>query len=107
MHQKIVAIALHVVADEFEIVAVGDIADSLGEKRLIGLDLFQADRTLLAGDFRDAGQFVDQIARRETAHREGEFCTQRHAVQDRAERKADQWSPPIEPPKMMMTAWMS
>ena len=78
-----------IVADEFEIVAVGDVADSLGEERLVGLDLFQADRTLLAGDFRDAGQFVDQIARRQTAHGEGEFCAQRHAVQDRAERKPD------------------
>ena len=90
VHQKIVAIALHVVADEFEIVTVGDVADSLGEKRLVGLDLLQADRPLLAGDFRDAGQFVDQIARRKTAHGEGEFCTQRHAVQDRAERKSYQ-----------------
>ena len=90
MHQEIVAIALQIVADEFEIVAVGDVADSLGEERLVGLDLFQADRALLAGDFRDTGQFVDQIARRETAHGEGEFRAERHAVQDRAERKADQ-----------------
>ncbi len=64
MHQEVVAIALQIVADEFEVVAVGDVADALGEKRLVRLDLFQADRSLLAGDFGDAGQFVDQIARR-------------------------------------------
>ena len=83
MHQEIVAIALEIVADEFEIVAVGDVADSLGEERLVDLHLFQPDRTLLAGDLGDAGQFVDQIARREPAHGEGEFRAQRQAVQDR------------------------
>ncbi len=90
MHQEVVAVALEIVADEFEIVAVGDVANALGEERLVGVDLFEADRALLAGDFGDAGQFVDQVARRQTAHREGEFGAERHAVQDRAERKPDQ-----------------
>ena len=89
MHQEIVAVALEIVADEFEVVAVGDVANSLGEERLVGVDLFQADRSLLAGDFGDAGEFVDQIARRQPAHREGEFRAERQAVQDRAERKPD------------------
>jgi hypothetical protein len=62
MHQEIVAVALEIVADEFEIVAVGDVADALGEERLVGLDLFQPDRSLLAGDFGDAGDLVDQVA---------------------------------------------
>ena len=74
MHQKIVAVALEIVADEFEIVAVGDVANSLGEERFVGLDLFQADRSLLARDFGDAGQFVDQIARGQPAHGEGKFA---------------------------------
>jgi hypothetical protein len=89
MHQEIVAVALEIVADEFEIVAVGDIADALGEERLVGLDLFQADRALLAGDFGDAGEFVDQVARGQPAHREGEFRAKRQAVQHRPQRKAD------------------
>ena len=84
MHQEIVAVALEIVADEFEVVAVGDVADALGQERLVGLDLFQADRSLLAGDFRDAGEFVDEVARRQPAHGEGEFCAERQAVQDGA-----------------------
>ena len=90
MHQEIVAVALEIVADEFEIVAVGDVANSLGEERLVGLDLFQADRSLLARDFRDAGEFVDQVARRQPAQREGEFGAERQAMQHRAQRKPDQ-----------------
>ena len=89
MHQEIVAVALEIVADEFEIVAVGDVADALGKERLVGLDLFQPDRSLLARDFGDAGEFVDQVARRQPAHGEGEFGAERQAVQDGAERKAD------------------
>ena len=85
MHQKIVAIAFEIVADEFEIVAVGDVTNSLGEERLVGFDFFQTDRTLLAGDFGDAGEFVDQIARRQPAHGEGEFRAERQTMQDRAQ----------------------
>ena len=73
MHQKIVAVPLEIVADEFEIVAVGDVADSLGQERLVGLDLFQADRSLLARDLRDPGELVDQIMRSQPAHGEGVF----------------------------------
>ena len=78
-----------IVADEFEIVAVGDVANALGEERLVGLDLLQADRPLLAGDLGDAGEFVDEVARRQPAHGEGEFRAERQAVQHHAERKAD------------------
>jgi hypothetical protein len=48
VHQKIVAVAFEIVADEFEIVAVGDVAYSLGQKRFVGFDFFEADRSLLA-----------------------------------------------------------
>ena len=89
MHQEIVAVALEIVADELEIVAVGDVADALGEERLVGLDLFQADRPLLARDFRDAGEFVDEVARGQPAHGEGKFCAERQAVQDGHQRKPD------------------
>ncbi len=89
MHQEIVAVTLEIVTDEFEVVAVGDVADALGEERIFGLDLFQADRSLLAGDFGDAGELVDEIARRQPAHREGEFRAQRQAMQHDAEGKAD------------------
>jgi hypothetical protein len=89
MHQEIVAVALHIVADEFEIIAVGDVANALGQERLVGLDLFQADRPLLTRDFRDAGKLVDQIARRQPAQRECKFRPERNAVQDSAERKPD------------------
>ena len=89
MHQEVVAVPLQIVTNEFEVVAVGDVADSLGEERLVGLDLFQADRALLARDLGDASQFVDQLMRRQPAHREGEFGTERQAVDECAERKAD------------------
>ncbi len=89
MHQEVVAVALEIVADEFEIVAVGDVTNSLGEERFIGLDLFQADRPLFTSDLGDAGEFVDEIARRQPAHREGKFRSQRQTVQHHAERKAD------------------
>jgi hypothetical protein len=89
VHQEIVAVAFHIVADEFHVVAVRDVADALGEERLVGLDLFQADRSLLAGDFSDAGEFVDQIARRQPAHGKGEFGAERQAMQHHAQRKAD------------------
>ena len=89
MHQEIVAVALEIVADKVEVVAVGDVADALGEERLVGLDLFQAHRPLLAGDLGDAGELVDELARRQPAHGEGKFGAERYAVQDRAERKAD------------------
>src|SRR5713101_10030626 len=89
MHQKIVAVAFEVVADEFEIVTVGDVAYSLGEERFVGLDFFEADRPLLARDVRDAGKLVDQIARRQPADREGKFRSQRQTMQNRAEWKPD------------------
>jgi hypothetical protein len=53
------------------------------------LYLFQADRALLAGDLSDAGEFVDQVVRRQTAHRKGELHAERQAVRQHRERKAD------------------
>jgi hypothetical protein len=89
VHQEVVAVALKVVANEFHVVAVGDVTDSLGKERFVGLDLFQTDRSLFAGDFGNTGQFVHEVARREPAHREREFRTERQAVQHHAEGKAD------------------
>ena len=89
MHQEVVTVAFKVVADEFEIVAIGDISNSLGKERFIGFDLFQADRPLLACYFGDPREFVDQIPRRQPAHRESKFRTERQTMQNRAERKAD------------------
>ena len=77
MHQKVVAIAFQIVADEFEIIAVGDVANALGEERLVGFNLFKSDRSLLARNLGDAGEFVDQVARREPAHGKGEFGAER------------------------------
>jgi hypothetical protein len=71
MHQEIVAVALEIVADEFEIVTVGNVANTLGEEWIFGLDLFQADRSLLAGDFGDAGELVNEIARTSADRRPG------------------------------------
>ena len=90
MQQEIVAVALEIVADEFQIVAVGDVTNALGEKRLGGFDLFEADRTLLARDLGDAGQFVDQVAGRQAAQGKGEFGAERQAVEHRRQRKPDQ-----------------
>src|SRR6185437_10024728 len=89
MHQEIVAVALEIVADEIEIIAVGNEADTLGEERLVGLDLLQADRSLLARNLGDAGEFVDEVASREAAHGEDVLRPERQAMQDHAERKAD------------------
>jgi hypothetical protein len=89
MHQEVVAVALEIVADEFEIVAVGDVTNALGEERFVGLDLFQSHRALLAGDFGDAGEFVDQVAGRQPAHGEGELRAERQPVQHHAKRKPD------------------
>src|SRR6185437_14241264 len=86
MHEEIVAVALEIVADEIEVVTVGDVADALGQERIIGLDLFEAHRTLLAGDLRDTGKLVDEVAGRQPAHREREFQAERQAMQYGAER---------------------
>jgi hypothetical protein len=47
VHKEIVAVALQIVADEFEIIPVGDVADSLGQERIIGLDFLKPNRPLL------------------------------------------------------------
>ena len=64
MAQEIVAVALEIVADEFGVIAVGDEANALGEKRIFDLDLLQPDRALLARDLGEAGDLVDQFALR-------------------------------------------
>ena len=62
MGEEVVAVALEVVADEGVVVAVGDEADALGEERILDFDLFEPDRALLARDFGQAGDLVDQLA---------------------------------------------
>ena len=64
MGEEVVAVALEIVADEVGVVAVGDEADALGEERIVRRDLFQADRPGLARDLGEAGDLVDQFARR-------------------------------------------
>ena len=90
MGEEVVAVALEVVADEIAVIAVGDEADALGQERVVDLDFFKADRPLLAGDFGEAGEFVDQVALGHAPQREGEFGAERQAVEDRGEREADQ-----------------
>ena len=90
MSQKVVAIALEIVTDEIGVVTVGDEANALGQERIIDLDLFQANRTGLAGDFGNAGDFIDQFTLRHPPHREGEFEAKRRPMYDRCEREADQ-----------------
>ena len=83
MAEKVVAVALEIVADEFGVVAVGDEADALGEIRILDLDLFEPDRPLLARDLGKAGDLVHQFALRDAAHGEDEFHAERQAVKDR------------------------
>lgn len=83
VHEEVVAVALEIVADEIEVVTVGDVADALGQERLVGLDLFEADRALLAGDFGDTGELVDEVVRRQAAHGESELGAEWKAVQER------------------------
>ena len=61
MGQEVVAVALEIVANEIRVVAVGDEADALGQKWILDIDLFQADRTGLAGNLGNGGDFVDQF----------------------------------------------
>ena len=68
MGEEVVAVALEIVADEIAVIAVGDEADALGEERVLDLDFFQPDRALLAGDFGEAGDFVDQVALAHAPH---------------------------------------
>ena len=90
MGEEVVAVALEIVADEIGVVTVGDEADALGQERIVDLDLFQPDRTLLARDLGKAGQFVDQFALRHAAHGEGELHAERQTVNHRREGEADQ-----------------
>ena len=107
MGEEVVAVALQVVADEIGVVAVGDKADALGEERILRRDLLQPDGTRLARDLGDAGEFVDQFARADRVRSEnanlmpsGRPCS--IAASGNRIRVAA-----IEPPKMMMMAWMS
>jgi hypothetical protein len=69
-----------IVADEFGVVAVGDEADALGQKRVFHLDLLQADRSLLARDVGEASDLIDQLALGHAPHGEGEFGAERQPV---------------------------
>ena len=60
MGQEVVAVALQSVADELHVVAVGDVADALGQERVLDLDLLEPDRPLLAHDLGKLGDLVDQ-----------------------------------------------
>ena len=62
MGQKIVAVALEIVADEIGVVTVRDEAYALGEKRVRDLDVFETHRAVLAHDFGKARKFVHQFA---------------------------------------------
>ncbi len=90
MGEEVIAVAFEIVANEAAVITVGDEADALGEKRILDLDFFQADRPLLAGNFGEAGEFIHQIALAHAAHREGELRPERQTVHDRSEGKADQ-----------------
>jgi hypothetical protein len=90
VHQEVVAIALEIVANEFEVVAVGDVADALGEERIVRPRPFPGRPAPACGRSRRARQFIDKVARRQAAHRKGELCAERHAVEHRRQGKADQ-----------------
>ncbi len=62
MGEEDVAVALEIVADEIGVVAVRDVADALGEERVVDLDLLEPDRALLAGELGEARDLVDQLA---------------------------------------------
>ena len=82
MGQKIVAVALEVVADEVAVIAVCDEAHALGEEGIVELDLFQPDRALLARDLGEPRDLVDELALAHAAQRECEFHPQRQPVED-------------------------
>ena len=89
MGEEVVAVALEIVADEIRVVAVGDEADALGQERVFALDFFKTQGTLLARDFGDPRQFVDQLALGHAPHRKGEFGAERQPMHDGGERKTD------------------
>ena len=80
---------LEIVADKIAVIAVGDVADALGEEGIVDLDLLQTDRSLLARDFGESGQFVHKIALRHAPHGERESGAERETVKNRGKRKAD------------------
>ena len=82
MNQKIVAVAFEIVADKVDVVAVGDVAHPLGQKRILDVLFFEADRPLLARHLSEPRDLVDQVARSPTAHVEDELHAQRQAVHD-------------------------
>ena len=90
MGEEVVAVALQIVTDKIRIVAVGDEADALGHEGVFALDFFKPQGTLLARDFCDPGQFIDQLALGHAPHRKGEFGAERQPVHDGGERKADE-----------------
>jgi len=89
MVEEDVAVALHRVLDELLVVAVRDIADALGEERVVDLHALERHRAVLAHHLGDLGQLLDELARMGAAHRERELEPERQPVRDTRERKAD------------------
>src|SRR5215203_2127039 len=89
MMEEDVAVALHRVLDELLVVAVRDIADALGEERVVDLHALERHRAVLAHHLGDLGQLLDELARMRAAHRERELESERQLVRDARERKAD------------------
>jgi hypothetical protein len=88
--EELLALTLQIFADEIAIVAVGDVAHSLGKEGVLNLDLFQSDRSLLAGNLGKIGDLVDQFARRDPAHREHILHSERQSVEQARKRKPDE-----------------
>src|SRR5205085_6609718 len=87
MGEKVVAVALEVVADEIRVIAIRNEADALGKERIFGRDLLQPGRPGRARDLSQAGKLVDQFARTGAAQREREANAERQPVHHRDERK--------------------
>ena len=92
MCEEIVSVAFEIVANKIAVVAVGNEPDALGKERILYFDLFETDWSLLAGNFGQASQFVDQVALTHSAKRKGKFGAERQAMEDRREWEAYQCS---------------
>ena len=75
------------------VVAVGDEAHALGQERVLDFLFLKPDRALLAGDFGEPRDLVDQFACGPTPHGEGEFHAHRHAVEDAMRAESGSGSP--------------
>jgi hypothetical protein len=75
-----------------DIIAVGNVADALGQEGVLDFHLFEPDRPLLARNLGKLRDFVDQLALGRPAHREGKARPERQPVKHRGEWEADQRS---------------